>query len=452
MTSNHNSNNDKAPSLNPEALAQTDLPNEPPDGSANDKSPSTENLATQQALAAIASIQAQQHSLAQTTIPIRQQTPSLRTSSPRASALTLVAIAIIFLGLALNNWLIGLLGTVLGLLLSIGILLPWLIKAAAEFFSPQERSIFVATLGLTAALIGLFRFADLGRRITAWASQLNWDAVGALGEVFGALGQILIAIVAVYVAWRQYVISKDLTIQQNLLTVQQNLITQQQTIDSYFQGISDLVLDEEGMLEDWPQERAIAEGRTAAILSSVDPSGKAKIIRFLSQSKLLTPLQRDSRLGRAILNGYGGYSEERIYGVRVIDLGVMLAGADLSGTDLRWTDLSEANLIRANLSHCDLVKANFSRTILYDAQLIGADFKGTRLFYGRAETATPRSRTEPPNYETGENTGAVIENADFTDVQRISDSVRYYCCAWGGEKTRATIPGGCEGIPNKLGH
>jgi len=87
-------------------------------------------------------------------------------------------------------------------------------------------------------------------------------------------------VIAVYVAWRQYIISKDLTIQQNLLTVQQNLITQQQTIDTYFQGISDLVLDEEGLLEDWPQERAIAEGRTAAILSSVDGGGKAKIIGF----------------------------------------------------------------------------------------------------------------------------------------------------------------------------
>jgi len=72
--------------------------------------------------------------------------------------------------------------------------------------------------------------------------------------------QILIAVIAVYVAWRQYIISRDLTIQQNLLTVQQNLITQQQTIDSAFQGISDLVWME-GLLEDWPQERAIAEGR-----------------------------------------------------------------------------------------------------------------------------------------------------------------------------------------------
>ena len=253
-----------------------------------------------------------------------------------------------------------------------------------------------------------------------------------------------IAILAVYVAWSQYVISKDLTIQQNR-------ITQQQTIDAYFQGISDLALDEEGLLEDWPQERAIAEGRTAAILSSVDGAGKAKILRFLSQSRLLTPIMRDRFLGRPILDGAGGYAEDRVAGVRVVNLGVMLAGADLSGQDLRWTDLSDANLVRANLSHCDLVKANLSRTILYEANLQGTDWKGTRLFYGSVETASPRSRTTPPDYATGARTGAVIENANLTGVQNLSPEQRHYCCAWGGERTRATIPGGCEGIPNQLG-
>lgn len=411
-----------------------------------------QGLATQQALAALASLQSQQNLVAasQAHVAVKQQTANLRTGNT-PTMITLVAIAIAFIGLILNNFFIGVLGTLLTLLLSITVLWPWLQQVTTEWFSPQERSLFVAFLGIAVALVGLFNFTGANHWLITWAKQLNWDAVGALGEVFGALGQILIAVIAVYVAWRQYVISRDLTVQQNLLTVQQNLITQQQTIDSYFQGISDLVLDEEGMLEDWPQERAIAEGRTAAILSSVDGGGKAKIIRFLSQSKLLTPLKRDVRLGRVILNGSGGYEEDRASGVRVIDLGVMLAGANLSGTDLRWTDLSDANLIRANLSGCDLVKTNFSHSILYDAQLREADFKATRLFYGSAETASPRSRTEPPNYKTGEHTGAVIENADFTDVQRMSDAVRYYCCAWGGEKTRATIPGGCEGIPNKLG-
>jgi uncharacterized protein YjbI with pentapeptide repeats/uncharacterized membrane protein len=371
--------------------------------------------------------------------------------TPRILLFTSLAIALTLVGIVINNSFLGILGTFATLLLSLWILFPRLQNVIQEWFSPQDKNVFIGLVGIIVAIIGLLKFTNLGNSLLRWGRRINWEASGTLAEWFGALGQIAIAIIAVYVAWRQYVISKDLTIQQNLLTVQQNIITQQQTIDSYFQGVSDLVLDEEGLLEDWPQERAIAEGRTAAIFSSVDGSGKAKILRFLSRSKLLTPLQRDRRLGRAILDGSGGYAEDRLEGVRVIDLGVMLAGADVANNDLRWTDLSEANLIRANLSGCDLVKANLSRTILYDANLSESDLNGVRLFYGAAEQASPRSRTEPPNYETGEHTGAVIENANFTNAQRMSDSIRYYCCAWCGEKSRKTIPGGCADIPNKLG-
>ena len=371
--------------------------------------------------------------------------------TPRILLFTSLSMAITLISIVINNSWLGILGTLATLLLSLLILYPWWQDIIQQWFSPQDRNVFVGFIGVIVAIIGLFRFTNLGYSLLLWGKRINWEASGTLAEWFGALGQIAIAIIAVYVAWRQYVISKDLTIQQNLLTVQQNVITQQQTIDSYFQGVSDLILDEEGLLEDWPQERAIAEGRTAAIFSSVDGSGKAKILRFLSRSKLLTPLQRDRRLGRAILDGSGGYAEDRLEGVRVIDLGVMLAGANLADNDLRWTDLSEANLVRANLSNCDLVKANLSRTILYEANLSNTDLNGVRLFYGLVEQASPRSRTQPPNYETGEHTGAVIENADFTNAQRMSPATHYYCCAWCGEKTRNTIPGGCEGIPNKLG-
>ncbi|WP_445638017.1 Pentapeptide repeat [Nostoc sp. DSM 114161] len=449
MTNESNSSNLPTP----EPISEQDLQPDDFDGAATEHHVTSEALATQQALAAISSLQSLQHTTAlkQARSGFRQSLAKQFTVKPRALLVIFVAIAATFIGIILNNWIVGLVGTLVTLLLSLAILLPWFLEVFDEWFSPQERTLFVGFLGLIIAIIGSIRFTGIGDRLLALGRQINWETAGSLAEWFGALGQILIAIIAVYVAWRQYVISKDLTIQQNLLTVQQNIITQQQTIDSYFQGVSDLVLDEEGLLEDWPQERAIAEGRTAAILSSVDGSGKAKILRFLSRSKLLSPLKRDSRLGRAILDGMGGYAEDRLEGVRVIDLGVMLAAADLSGTDLRWTDLSEANLVRANLAGCDLVKANLSRTILYDANLTGADFNGVRLFYGVVEKASPRSRTEPPDYQTGEQTGAVIEKADFTDVQRMSESVRYYCCAWGGEATRATIPGGCEGIPNKLG-
>lgn len=353
------------------------------------------------------------------------------------------AVGLMVTGLWLDVFWLGFAGATVALLVSLRVLWVATADVLAELLSPEQRTLTLGIIGLIAAAIGFVYLTNWDDRLREFTSQINWDAVGASGEVIGAVGQILIAILAVYVAWRQYVISKNLTIQQNL-------ITQQQTIDTYFQGISDLVLDEEGLLEDWPQERAIAEGRTAAILSSVDASGKAKVLRFLSRSRLLTPLERDRRLGRPILDGLGSYAEDRESGVRVIDLGVMLANANLEGTDLRWVDLSDINLIRANLGRCELVRVNFSRTILCGANLSGADLRGVRLFYGSVETATPRSLTDLPNYKTGEFTGAVVEGADFTDVQQLSAEQRYYCCAWGGEATRSTIPGGCEGVPNRL--
>jgi uncharacterized protein YjbI with pentapeptide repeats len=371
-------------------------------------------------------------------------------SYPRANKplptgwIILLAIALMAAGLFLGITWLGFAGAIVALIISLRVIGVAVKQAIDELLSPEQQLLTLSLVAATVAVIGLINITGLSRSLGTWYYQLNWDVLGSTGEVIGAVGQILIAILAVFVAWRQYVISKDLTIQQNT-------ITQQQTIDSYFQGVSELVLDEDGLLEDWPQERAIAEGRTAAILSSIDSNGKAKVVRFLSRSRLLTPLKRDRRLGRAILDGVGGYAEDRDYGVRVIDLGVMLAGGDLSGTDLRWTDLSDINLIRVNLHRADLVKTNFARTILCEASLVGADMMGTRLFYGSAKTATPRSRADIPNYATGEHTGAVIEDADFTNAQRLSEEQRYYCCSWGGAKTRSTIPGGCDGIPNLLG-
>ncbi len=360
------------------------------------------------------------------------------------SWMLLVAIAVMGLGLGLDIFWVGFSGALVAFLLSVRVIFPVVQGWFTKYLTAQERKILVGFIGFLLAIAGLCKYLGVYRGVSQWLTHFKYDEFGSWAEWVGAVGQVSIAILAVYVAWAQYVISRDLTIQQNR-------ITQQQTIDAYFQGISELTLSNEGMLEDWPQERAVAEGRTAAILSSVDAAGKAKILRFLSQSRLLTPLMRDRHLGRPLLDGSGGYAEDRVYGLRVIDLGVILAGTNLSGTDLRWTDLSEANMVRVNLSHCDLVKANLSRTVLYEANLAGADLKGTRLFYGSAETASPRRRTATPDYETGAHTGVVIEKANLTGVKRLSEEQRYYFCCWGGEQTRATIPGGCEGIPNKLG-
>ncbi|WP_204139920.1 pentapeptide repeat-containing protein [Halomicronema sp. CCY15110] len=365
------------------------------------------------------------------------------TQSPPATLVILVGVLLIVLGLVFSlNWL-TLIGALLTLVLAWGLIWPALSYFVRDL-SPQQRSLIVAIPASVIGVFGLTEALGINQAIRTWSLTLRWDILGAFGDFLGAIGQIFVALLALFVAWRQYIISRDLTLQQNR-------ITQQQTIDSYFQGISELVLDDEGLLEDWPQERIIAEARTAAILSSIDAPGKAKIIRFLSRSRLLTPLKRDEHLGRPILDGQGGYAEDRNRGVRVINLGAILANADLSGSDLRWTDLSDVNLIRADLSRCDLVRANFSRTILYQASLTEADLMGVTFFYGTAESASPRSRLEPPDFTTGKHTGTVIEDVDFSGAKRMSDAQRQYCCRWGGETTRATIPGGCDGIPNCLG-
>lgn len=371
---------------------------------------------------------------------------------PNLGPVILVGIILTLTGMLMGLSFLGWIGAAVTVVFSTRLMWPEIRIIAEELLIDRWGGPLVALLGFVVSLAAVIQFTGFGDDTLRFLSTgVDWNAIGALGEVFGAVGQIVIAVLAVYIAWRQYVISKVLTEQQNRLTIQQNMITQQQTIDAYFQGVSDLVLDDEGLLEDWPQERAIAEGRTAAILSSINADGKAKVIRFLSRSKLLTPLKRDGHLGRAILDGRGGYEEDRLRGVRVIDLGVTLAKANLVNTDLRWSDLSEANLIYANLMNCDLVKANLARAILLGANLRNVDLMGARFYYGPIASATPRSQTEPPNYATGEHTGAVVEGADLTGAQRLSEEQRYYFAAWGGEKTRKTIPGGCEGIPNLLG-
>jgi uncharacterized protein YjbI with pentapeptide repeats len=272
----------------------------------------------------------------------------------------------------------------------------------------------------------------------------EWEAIGAIGEgVIGAVGQILVALVALLIAWRQVMVDQR-------LTTQQNRITQAQTIDNFIHGISELISDEEGLLEDWPLERMLAEGRLAAVLSSIDGDGKARILRFLSHARLLTPLRRDQRLGRAILDGEGSYEEDRQRGVPVIRLQAMLRGADLAGTDLRGIDFNGADLGGADFTGADLAEANLAAANLGGANLQGACLKAARLFYGEALLATPAHPQQPPDHVSGVGTGAVVENANLTGVRQLDPASRTYLAAWSGVRSRQTLPGGCKGLPNRL--
>jgi uncharacterized protein YjbI with pentapeptide repeats len=303
----------------------------------------------------------------------------------------------------------------------------------------------VALLALTVALLALSVLLGWWQPLLTIYRSGNWEAIGAVGEgVIGAFGQILIAMVALMIAWRQFVVDRR-------LTTQQNRITQAQTIDSFIQGVSELISDDEGLLEDWPLERMLAEGRLAAVLGSIDSQGKAKVLRFLAHARLLTPLRRDNRLGRAILDGNGNYEEDRIAGVPVIRLNQMLRSADLSFSDLQGIDFNGADLRGANLQGADLRDANLAGCNLSGANLQGALLERTRFFFGIPQTASPARPDEPADLESGAGSGAIVENANLSGLGPLAPDTRFYLASWGGQRTRQTLEGTSKAIPNKLG-
>ncbi len=352
----------------------------------------------------------------------------------------LVLLAALLLGLA---WL-AVPASLLTVVLALRQLLPPLWQLLARHLEDPPTVRLVATVALVLALLSIPLALGWFDPLLAIYRNGDWEAIGAFGEgVIGAVGSILVALVALMIAWRQVMVDQR-------LTTQQNRITQAQTIDSFIHGISELISDEEGLLEDWPLERMLAEGRLAAVLSSIDGDGKARILRFLSHARLLTPLRRDQRLGRAILDGEGSYEEDRPKGVPVIRLQSMLRGADLAGTDLRAIDFNGADLSGADLSGADLAEANLAAVNLGGANLQGACLQATRFFYGDALLATPHQAHMETDHTAGIGTGAQVENINLSGVRQLDPDNRAYLAAWSGARSRLTLPGGCKGLPNRL--
>ncbi len=375
--------------------------------------------------------------------PFRSDTPLARLRQQPAlqlllaSALTLAALALGWPPLA---WAAALL--TLGLALAQ--LLPPLWRALELRLEEPATLQTLALLAAGLALVGITLLLGWWEPLLAVYGSGNWEAIGALGEgVIGAFGQILVAFVALMIAWRQFQVDQR-------LTTQQNRITQAQTVDSFIQGITDLIADEEGMLEDWPLERMLAEGRLAAVLGSIDADGKAKVLRFLSHARLLTPLRRDSRLGRAILDGNGCYEEDRLGGQPVIRLHQMLRSADLAGADLRGIDFNGADLRGADLQGADLSEANLAGVNLSGANLSGARLEDTQLFWGPADGASPAGPERPWDGVSGAGSGAVVENANLSQLRALGPEARLYLAAWSGPRSRQSLAGGPRGIPSKL--
>lgn len=380
------------------------------------------------------------------TIPPFRASNALSRLKRSPSLRMLLAAGLTLLGLSCHLPALALAGGLALLGLCLAELLPQLWRLLADRIDEAPTARFLAILGLLLALLAVpLALGWFDAYLDLWR-QRNWEAIGALGEgVIGAFGQILVALLALAIAWRQVLIDQR-------LTTQQNRITQAQTIDSFIQGISELISDQEGMLEDWPLERMLAEGRLAAVFGSIDKEGRSRVLRFLSHARLLTPLRRDNRLGRPILDGQGSYEEDRSHGVPVIKLQVILKGVDLSGTDLRGVDFNGADLRGCDLTGSDLSGANLAGCHLGGANLERAVLEGTRFFYGRAQTATPFAAEAMADLHSGRGSGALVENANFSGVQRLDPQSHHYLASWSGNRSRSTLPGGTKGIPSQLEH
>ena len=303
---------------------------------------------------------------------------------------------------------------------------------------------------------------------------MNRLAVGALAEIAGATGSIAIAAVAVYVGIRQWVDGKRISREQRELTeeierkseaakLEQDRIIRAQSLDSYFDGISTLLLrDEDGIFTD--TARSLTKGRTDAILKILKADEKRNLIAFLYGSGLISSngdgepamvalsgsdLSEVELNGTALPNAGFGMANLRGASIKEADLdGVDLRGADLSEADLTGSDLSLANLHGviapgAILSGVDLSHAVLSGADLRGADLSGSDLTSTDLSGSNLHGADLRdakldnANLSGANLRDANLTGTVlqdsnltnlisIEGADFTGVSDLSSESAEY--------------------------
>lgn len=308
---------------------------------------------------------------------------------------------------------------------------------------------------------------------------MNRLAVGALAEIAGATGSIAIAAVAVYVGIRQWVDGKRISREQRELTeeierkseaakLEQDRIIRAQSLDSYFDGISTLLLlDEDGIFTD--TARSLTKGRTDAILKILKADEKRNLIAFLYGSGLISS-NGDGEPAMVALSG-SDLSEVELNGTALPNAGFGMANlrgasikeADLDGVDLRGADLSEADLSEADLTGSDLSLANLhgviapgailsgvdlSHAVLSGADLRGADLSGSDLtstdlsgsnLHGAdlRDAKLDNANLSGANLRDANLTGAVlqdfnltnlisIEGADFTGVSDLSSESAEY--------------------------
>ncbi|MEB3200861.1 MAG: pentapeptide repeat-containing protein [Synechococcaceae cyanobacterium] len=306
------------------------------------------------------------------------------------------------------------------------LLLPSLQRLLQSWRQPLVLPLWLTVLITALALVVFLSNSGLAG---AWGREL-WRQLELRGSLLSDLSQVAIALLALMVTLRQFSVER-------VIFKELNLITQAQLVDNFIQGVSEMISDGDGFLEDWPLERMLAEGRLAALLATVDPATRARLLRFLSHSNLLTPLQRDQRVGRPMLDGQGMYLVDRATGTPVVQLRQLLIGADLAGTDLSGVDFNGADLSGSDLSGTNLRGANLAATNLTGTNLEGSNLQGVRFFYGSIDTVSPAHGEEAMELESGRGTGAILRRTRLAGSHHLAPEQRAYLERWKGGEFRS---------------
>ncbi len=326
---------------------------------------------------------------------------------------------------------------------------------------------------------------------------MDWDAIDAIGEFVGAIGSLVIACVVAYIATRQWLDGKRFERQRKELTeeiekhnqearAEQERIVRAQSLDSYFDGISTLLLrDEDGVLTE--MARSLTKGRTDAILKILKSDEKRNLVAFLYGSGLISwdgdgrrpvvglsgsDLSQADLKGSVLRNAGLGMANLRQARLSETELDEAdLRGADLTGADLKAADLSRANLHGVIASAADFTDADLSNSEFSGGDLRGADLGGADLTSANLSGSNLRganltgarlgsANLDGANLREAKLAGAElldtqlsnlvsIEGADFTGALNLAAGTRSYLCSIAsgahpdtGRDTRATL--GCS--------
>lgn len=198
-----------------------------------------------------------------------------------------------------------------------------------------------------------------------------------------------------------------------------------QMIDSYFQGVGEVMINS----MDTDNRKRIIVARTMSLLQRLNkPSDKSLVVRFVSE---LQP-GITSRPERALERSSKPFVDLSNIDLRGTDLSFAnlyradLSGAQMQGVNLTWANLTQARLEgtildAANLNGAQLGDATMTRASLRQARLGGADFSNARLNHSNLQGADLSDFSFDGITTTITLTGTDFSHAVWVDGTRCRD-------------------------------